>query len=522
MPLREPLKWTGGIRESASGLIVEIHTDEGLVGIGEAPGPTLPTIQTIIDREFAQFLVDQDPLRIEWIVHRLEEYSRNWAGIAAYAIAGVEMALLDLKGKALGVLRRRAARRLQPRVGAGDRLPLHRRAGGERAEGGRLRRRGTHGAEAQGRARPRQDHDSIAAIRDRVGYDVKLRIDANMNWSVPAAIKWIRALERYDLQYVEQPVPDFDLAGMAQVRRSVSMPIAADESCTSLRSALELIKADACDVFVVYPSEAGGLTRAMQIGALAAAAGKWCAIGSWAELGVATTANAHVAAASTSFPFANDTHYPLQLNDVLTDAVEIERRHDHGFPRSRSRVSPSMRRAWRRSPRSSSASRRSTTTSRGRPECRPDHLSRRGGVADVRISNRPPRDLLKQGRRGSERGAVAAGSLGRQPARRSARRRFDSADAEERRNGHLGARAGSRAHRPVRRDPHDHPHGTASRCTSRCSSGTRTSTSAGARVELRTSSGLEDDHLQHPAGHQVLTTASRSRPTTSSTRSTCS
>ena len=58
-----------------------------------------------------------------------------------------------------------------------------------------------------------QDYDTLAAIRDRVGSDVKIRIDANMNWSVPAAIKWIRALEQFDLQYVEQPVPDFDLAG---------------------------------------------------------------------------------------------------------------------------------------------------------------------------------------------------------------------------------------------------------------------------------------------------------------------
>ena len=89
---------------------------------------------------------------------------------------------------------------------------------------------------------------------------------------------------------------------MAQVRRAVSTPIAADEACTSVRSALELIKAEACDVFVVYPSEAGGLTRALQIAALAAAAGKWCAIGSWAELGVATTANAHVVAASLELP----------------------------------------------------------------------------------------------------------------------------------------------------------------------------------------------------------------------------
>ncbi len=324
VPLREPLKWTGGIRESASGLIVELHTDEGVVGIGEAPGPTLPTIQTIIDREFQQFLLGQDPLRTEWLVHRLEEYSRNWAGIAAYAIAGVELALLDLKGKALGApvaeLLGGFSRTSVPVVGYLfiDEPEANAQKAADFVAAGHTELKLKVGRDLG------QDYDTVAAIRDRVGSDVKIRVDANMNWSVPAAIKWIRALEQFDLQYVEQPGPDFDIAGMAQVRRAVATPIAADESCTSVRSALELIKADACDVFVVYPSEAGGLTRALQIGALAAAAGKWCAIGSWAELGVATTANAHLAAASTNFPFASDTHYPLQLSDVLVDPVEIE------------------------------------------------------------------------------------------------------------------------------------------------------------------------------------------------------
>ncbi len=327
VPLREPLTWTGGIRESASGLIIELRTDDGLVGVGEAPGPTLPTIQTILDREFAQFLVDQDPLRIEWLLHRLEEYSRNWAGIAAYAIAGVEMALLDLKGQALGVsvaeLLGGYSRESVPVIGYLfiDEPAANADKAADFVAAGHTELKLKVGRDLT------QDYDSIAAIRERVGYDVKLRIDANMNWSVPAAIKWIKALEQFDLQFVEQPVPDFDITGLAQVRRAVSVPIAADEACTTLRSALELIKADACDVFVIYPSEAGGVTRAMQIAALAVAAGKWCAIGSWAELGVATTANAHLAAACTAFPFANDTHYPLQLNDVLMDPVEIEDGH---------------------------------------------------------------------------------------------------------------------------------------------------------------------------------------------------
>jgi L-alanine-DL-glutamate epimerase-like enolase superfamily enzyme len=323
-PMRTPLKWTGGIRESASGLVVEIFTDEGLVGVGEAPGPTLPTIQTIIDREFAQFLVDEDPTRIDWVLHRLEEYSRNWSGIAAYAIAGVEMALLDLKGKATGLavadLLGGYTRESVPVIGYLfiDEPEANAEKAAAFVEAGHSELKLKVGRDLS------QDYDTIAAIRDRVGPDVKIRIDANMNWSVPAAVKWIRALEPLGLQYVEQPVPDFDVRGLAEVRRAVETPIAADEACTSLRSVLDLLKEDACDVFVVYPSEAGGLTRACQIAAVAAAAGKWCVIGSWAELGVATIANVHVVAACSNFPFASDTHYQLQLDDVLTSTVQIE------------------------------------------------------------------------------------------------------------------------------------------------------------------------------------------------------
>lgn len=322
-PMREPLVWPGGTRLSASGLLVEIHTDEGLVGVGEAPGPTLPTIRTIIDAELTQFLVGQDPLRTEWLVHRMEEFTRNWSRIGAYAIAGVEMALLDIKGKALdtpvadllgGICRDRV-----PVVGYLfiDEPEANARKAAAFVEAGYSELKLKVGRDFG------QDHDTIAAIRDEVGSAVKIRIDANMIWSVPAAIKWIRGLEHFDLQYVEQPVPDFDIQGLAQVRRSVAVPIAADEGCTDIRSALELIKADACDVFVVYPSEAGGLTRARHIAALADAAGKWCAIGSWAELGAATMANAHLVASSSNFPFASDTHYPLQELDVLAEPVEM-------------------------------------------------------------------------------------------------------------------------------------------------------------------------------------------------------
>ena len=197
----------------------------------------------------------------------MEEFTRNWSRIGAYAIAGVEIALLDLKGKALGVpvaeLLGGFCRDRVPVVGYLfiDTPEANAQKAGAFVDAGYTELKLKVGRDFE------QDHDTLAAIRDRVGPDVKIRIDANMIWSVPAAIKWIRGLEHFDLQYVEQPVPDFDVQGLAQVRRSVAVPIAADEACTDLRSVLELIKADACDVLVVYPSEAGGLRRAHQIGA---------------------------------------------------------------------------------------------------------------------------------------------------------------------------------------------------------------------------------------------------------------
>lgn len=323
VPLKEPVVWSGGTRHTASGLLVELETDEGLTGIGECPGPTLPTIRTVVERELAQFLVGQDPLRVEWLTHRMIEFSRNWNQIANYAIAGLEIALLDLKGRALGTpvaeLLGGFCRDAAAAVGYLFIDTPERNAAKARAfvERGFTELKLKVGRDLQ------QDSDGLAAIRDAVGSAVRIRIDANMNWSVPTAIKWIRALERYDLQYVEQPVPDFDVDGMAAVRRAVATPIAADEGCTDLRSVLRLIEREACDVFVVYPSEAGGLTRAHHIAAVADAAGKWCALGSWAELGVGTVANAHVAAACSNFVFASDTHYPLQAEDVLASELDF-------------------------------------------------------------------------------------------------------------------------------------------------------------------------------------------------------
>jgi len=302
---------------------LQLFTDEGIVGIGECVGPSIPIVEAIIEHEFRQFMIGRDPMRVEFLVRRMEEFSRNWTQIGAYAISGLEMALLDIKGKALGT-------------------PIYNLLGGackkhidyagylfidkpeENAKkAAAYQKAGYKEIKLKVGRNLHQDIETLEAIRDTIGSNMKIRIDSNMNWNVPTAIKWIKALQKFDLQYVEQPVPEFDLDAMNAVRRAVDVPIAADEGCSTVERALAHIKKEACDVFVIYVSEAGGLTRARQIAAMADACGMWCTMGTWAETGVATAAGMHAIASSCNFVFSNDTHYMLQEGDIIKNPLEI-------------------------------------------------------------------------------------------------------------------------------------------------------------------------------------------------------
>ena len=94
---------------------------------------------------------------------------------------------------------------------------------------------------------PKHDLASIKAIRDAVGYDVELRIDANQAWTPGTAVRLIRKMERYDLEFVEQPVLMYNLDALARVRNAVGIPILAHESSWTFHDSLNVIKRDAAD-----------------------------------------------------------------------------------------------------------------------------------------------------------------------------------------------------------------------------------------------------------------------------------
>jgi muconate cycloisomerase len=147
---------------------------------------------------------------------------------------------------------------------------------------------------------PDDDALRLKAIRDAVGAGISIRADANQGYSPKEAIRLCRLAEEYDvgLELLEQPVPAWDLAGMALVRGSVDTLIEADESAYSIHDVMNIIRQGAADVINIKVAKAGGLYNAKKIAALAEAAGLGCVLGTAFGLGLKIAAKLHLAAST--------------------------------------------------------------------------------------------------------------------------------------------------------------------------------------------------------------------------------
>jgi L-alanine-DL-glutamate epimerase-like enolase superfamily enzyme len=175
--------------------------------------------------------------------------------------------------------------------------------------------------------------DRVRAVRAAVGPDVRLRLDVNGAWDLETATDQLDAVARFRLEYVEQPLAGDDPSDLAELRRRVRVPIAADETVTSLRAARVLLDADAVDVLVVKPVRVGGPVAAAEIAALAVTHGVPVVISTLFETGVGIAAGLAIAAALPSSGGAGRLgHAPdhglatagLMEHDLLVEGLVIE------------------------------------------------------------------------------------------------------------------------------------------------------------------------------------------------------
>lgn len=156
------------------------------------------------------------------------------------------------------------------------------------------------------------DVQRIKAIREAIGKKITLRIDANQGWDVKNTIKILTALNKYNIQYCEEPIPRWDFMNLKKIKKKSPIPVMADESCCDHHDAKRLIELGACDMFNLKLGKSSGLFKAQKIIALAEKKNMKMQVGGFMESKIAMTANAHLALSSKNILYC-DFDTPLMF-----------------------------------------------------------------------------------------------------------------------------------------------------------------------------------------------------------------
>jgi L-alanine-DL-glutamate epimerase-like enolase superfamily enzyme len=173
---------------------------------------------------------------------------------------------------------------------------------------------------------PSVDIARVQAVRGGAGPDAAIRVDANEAWSSSAAVRIVRQMERFDLEFVEQPVSARNLQEMAYVRGRITPPLLANEASWTRYDQLEVIRHSAADVICVDNQMDGGLLNMKRSAGLCETAGFPVLKHSLGELGVAVYAATHVIASTPNFLYANQSYASLLSDDIIdgTDTLPYE------------------------------------------------------------------------------------------------------------------------------------------------------------------------------------------------------
>jgi muconate cycloisomerase len=306
LPTRREHKWTGFTESIGRYVLVRMSDDAGHTGWGEAPalkdwggeygryfGESAAIVQLVVERYLGPAAIGVPVGNIGLLHRRMDEMLKGYP----YAKAAMDCAAYDLAGRASGLpahtLLGGAVR---------DSIPLSHSIGlmavdlGEK-EAVQVASEGIKTIKIKVGVEPARDIEMVGQIRAAVGPAISLCVDANEGYRTPGeAIKTIRKMEAFDLLYVEQPV--YGIARVAEVARAIDTPVMVDESAWNSHDVLDVVERGAAQMVSIYTTKPGGLYRAMEVAAVARAAGLVCNVNGSAELGIGNLANLALAAAA--------------------------------------------------------------------------------------------------------------------------------------------------------------------------------------------------------------------------------
>lgn len=314
--------------DARTACLVVVETDAGVQGVGEAVGPPSAVTERVVDERLAPRLTGADPLAVERQWRRLltDDLYKERKGAVVAAVSGVDIALWDIAGKARDE-------------------PVYRLLGGDTGGAGSLRayasdlfwddpermadraasyvERGFTGVKCHLGRGLAADEARVAALRDAVG-DAALMVDLNCGYDRAEARRVGRMLADYDVYWYEEPLAPHDVAGLADLARSLDVPLAAGENEYTKWGFRDLFAADAVDYAMPDAMRCGGLTESKKICALAEAHGVTVTPHCFTT-GVGLAATMHLAAATPAFEWLefDVTDFPL-VGSLLVDQPTVE------------------------------------------------------------------------------------------------------------------------------------------------------------------------------------------------------
>ncbi len=330
IPFGVPIKkfedaYTGFTTSNA--VLVKIFTNEGYIGYGEACawepqfyGETLESVTSTIEKYIAPRIIGEDPRNINRILSVIDA---NLARITC-AKEGIDLALYDLLGKILNVP-------VYTLLGGKfrDMIPIASEIGIDTPanmvkNAGEVLDMGIKVIKIKGSSNHVLDLERIKAVRQAVGNDIELRLDPNAAWDVNSTIKTMRLLEDCNLGLLEQPVPAWDLKGMAHIRNNIGIPLMADESIWTPQDAIRIAEYGAADILNIKIAKSCGLHLGKKIENVAESLGLPCIAGTEIEPGFSMIAKLHLAATMKIHPLASEfTELSLLKKNILKHNIEI-------------------------------------------------------------------------------------------------------------------------------------------------------------------------------------------------------
>lgn len=313
---------------TSNAVLVKIYSEDGTVGFGEACawepefyGETLESVSSTIEKYIAPKIIGQNAFNINRIMSIVDA---NLAKITCVK-EGIDLALHDLVGKLLNVA-------VYTLLGGcfREKIPVASEIGIDTPEAMAqnaldVLQLGIKVIKIKGSDDMASDIKRIKAVREAVGDEVSLRLDPNAAWNTIGTIKIMKEVEDCHLQLLEQPVPGWDLKGMAHIRNSIGIPLMADEGIWTPQDVIKIADYGAADIINIKIAKSCGLALGKKIETVAEAVGLPCIVGTEIEPGFSLIAKLHFAASMKIHSLASEfTELSLLKANILKYDIEIK------------------------------------------------------------------------------------------------------------------------------------------------------------------------------------------------------